>query len=108
MDKKTSGRAAGRATADDDSSQRCELCGRARPLTFHHLIPRSCHSNKWFKKRFTPQEMRRGIRICRQCHSYLHYHFSEKEMGQRLNTKEALLANEKVRRCVEWARKRAQ
>ena len=23
----------------------CALCGRHKPLTFHHLIPRICHIN---------------------------------------------------------------
>jgi hypothetical protein len=85
---------------------RCELCDRQRRLTYHHLIPRTVHGNKWFKKRFGRAEMARGINICWACHSYLHKHFSEKELARNLNTKEALLENEIVRRRVEWVRKR--
>lgn len=92
--------------ADEPTLDACELCGRRRRLTFHHLIPKTVHANKWFKKRFSPDEMRRGLNLCRQCHSYLHRHFSEKELARTLNTREALLANDKVRRWVEWARKR--
>lgn len=85
----------------------CELCGRPGHLTFHHLIPRTCHSNKWFKKRFTREEMQsRGLNLCRQCHSYIHDEFDEKELGRELNTRDALLANDKVFRFLQWVRKR--
>lgn len=83
----------------------CELCGRQRPLTFHHLIPRTCHSNKWFRKRFSRAEMQsRGLNLCRDCHSYLHRQFTEKELGRRLNARELLLADEAVARFVAWVR----
>jgi len=42
----------------------CELCKRENELTFHHLIPRTNHKNKWFKKNFTREEMNQGINIC--------------------------------------------
>lgn len=89
-----------------DIPGQCKLCGRTRPLTFHHLIPRTCHSNKWFKKTFSREEMSRGIDLCYECHSHLHGQFSEKELGRHLNTQEALLANESIQRFVEWMRKR--
>ena len=42
----------------------CVLCGSTQLVTFHHLIPRTCHSNKWFKKNFTRAEMKeRGIGV---------------------------------------------
>lgn len=91
----------------DEIQGTCELCGRHRSVTFHHLIPRTVHSNKWFKKRFTREEMNSGIYICRSCHSYLHKHFTHKQLARELNTKEALLSNEIVQRLVEWAKKRA-
>lgn len=84
----------------------CELCGRRRRLTFHHLIPKTLHTNKWFRKNFSREEMSRGLDICRACHSYLHKHFSEKDLGRSLNTRDALLDNEKIRRWVSWAKKR--
>lgn len=84
----------------------CLLCGSRHNITFHHLIPRTCHSNKWFKKRYTTQQMREdGIDICRKCHSYLHKKFSEKELGRELNTLEKIRANEVMAAYVEWARK---
>ncbi len=84
----------------------CELCGRPRHLTFHHLIPRTCHSNKWFRKRFSREEMSsRGLDLCRQCHSYIHDRFDEKELGRELNTRDTLLSHDKVFRFVQWVRK---
>ena len=84
----------------------CALCGSEHQITFHHLIPRSCHGNKWFKKRYETREMReRGIDICRKCHSYIHRKFSEKVLGRELNSLEALLANETVRTYVAWAQR---
>lgn len=84
----------------------CALCGSDRLITFHHLIPRSCHGNKWFRKRFARQDMReRGIAICRRCHSFIHKKFSEKELGRELNTLDKLLADETVQTFVAWARR---
>jgi hypothetical protein len=82
----------------------CELCGRMRALTFHHLIPRTVHSNRWFKKRFTREQMNSGILICRACHHYLHQHFDHKQLARDLNTLDALHANEKIRTYLDWAR----
>lgn len=83
----------------------CALCGRQRPLTFHHLIPRTCHSNKWFKKRFSRDDMRsRGIDVCRDCHSFIHQQFSEKQLGRSYNTLEALMDHDAVQRFVRWVR----
>jgi len=85
----------------------CELCGRDKPLTKHHLIPRTVHSNKWFKKRYTKLEMSEGIMICQDCHSAIHNLIpSEKELARRYNTKKKLLQHEAVRHFVEWIRTR--
>ena len=43
----------------------CRLCRSEESDNFHHLIPRSVHSNKWFRKRFTREVMRQGIDVCR-------------------------------------------
>ena len=85
----------------------CDLCKREQPLTFHHLIPRTNHSNKWFKKRFTKSEMKtRGLNICRQCHIQIHKLFSEKELGRALNTLEALMEREEIVKYVKWVERR--
>jgi hypothetical protein len=86
----------------------CRLCGRVtrRGTTEHHLIPRTCHSNRWFKKRFTREQMRQTISVCRQCHSSIHNLISsEKELGRHYHTVEALLTHEQLGGFVAWVRK---
>lgn len=85
----------------------CALCGRSRLLGFHHFIPRTCHRNKWFQKNFTREEMvSRGIRVCHDCHRFIHDRHTEKELGRHFNTLEALLADEEIGRFVRWVRKK--
>ena len=84
----------------------CEMCGSPFNITFHHLIPKTCHKNKWFKKNFSLDDMRkRGIFVCRKCHSFIHKKFSEKYLGRELNTLQKLLANEDLAKYVNWAKK---
>ncbi len=92
---------------DSSEEKQCALCESTELITFHHLIPRTCHSNKWFKKHFTRTEMiESGIDVCRKCHSFIHRQFSEKYLGRELNTLEKLLENEVIAKYVQWARKR--
>ena len=85
----------------------CELCGRVRPLTEHHLIPRAVHRKNQFQKRFTKEEMtERRISICRLCHKGIHRIIpDEKELARDYNTKELLLGDDRIRRHVEWVAK---
>jgi hypothetical protein len=86
----------------------CRLCGRVpkTPPTAHHLIPRTCHRNKWFQKRFTRVQMRETIPVCRDCHHAIHEMLpDEKRLGRELNTVEKLLAHEAFGRYIEWAKK---
>ncbi|MDX5152254.1 MAG: hypothetical protein R3188_07240 [Acidiferrobacterales bacterium] len=86
----------------------CVLCSSDYFITFHHLIPKSCHRNKWFRKNFSKDEMTgRDIDICRRCHSFLHKKFPEKVLGRELNTLEKILTNEIVRTYLKWAEKNA-
>jgi len=81
----------------------CALCKREEiQLTFHHLIPRTLHKNKWFKKRHSREQMREGIDTCKNCHKAIHKFISEKEMGRNYNTLEKLLAHPQVNKFVEW------
>lgn len=81
----------------------CELCKREKDLTFHHLIPVCLHSNKWFKKNFTKEEMEKGIYICEiDCHPEIHRLIPEKEMGRYYNTKQDLLNHSKVKKYINW------
>ena len=85
---------------------RCELCGREQPLTFHHLIPRKNHRKNYFRRNFSKDELtRRGLMLCRLCHRHLHHVYDEGELGRRLNTKAAILAEPEMQRFLEWAKK---
>lgn len=86
----------------------CELCQRDRELTFHHLIPRTTHRNKWFRKNFTREEMQRGLNLCRDCHSAVHQFVpSEKELGRHYNTREKLLEHPELAQFVTWVAQRS-
>jgi hypothetical protein len=85
---------------------RCELCGREKPLTFHHLIPKAMHGKKRFQKRHTKAELRgSGIEICRLCHSGIHDLISERELAEKFTTKAALLEHPAVAKHVAWVTK---
>ena len=84
----------------------CELCGRERETTSHHLIPKQIHSKKWCKKSFSKDEMKqRRANLCRDCHSCIHRFYTNSELGKYYNTVEKLLAIEKVVRFTEWVKK---
>lgn len=84
----------------------CAMCEREKPLTFHHLIPRTTRTNKWFKKNFERAAFDEGIDICRDCHLFIHKHYSEKHLGRELNSLEKLLSDPVIFKFVQWVRKR--
>lgn len=85
---------------------RCELCGREKPLSFHHLIPKAVHGRKRFQRKHTKPEMRsRGIMICSLCHSGIHDLLSEKELAENFTTREALLQHPGIAKHVAWVKK---
>ncbi len=91
------------------SNKFCELCERQlqRGTTEHHLIPRTLHRNKWFRKRYTKQQMCKTVSLCRDCHGSIHRFVpSEKELGRDYNTLELLKAHPMVRGYLKWVRKR--
>lgn len=82
----------------------CSICSReGQKLTFHHLIPRTLHQTKWYKKNFTTEQMNSGIYVCSLCHRSIHDFIPEKEMGREYNTLEKLLSHEKVINFIPWA-----
>ncbi len=86
----------------------CELCGRYTKsgTTEHHLIPRTCHSNKWFKKNFTREQMSDTASLCRDCHRAIHRLIpDEKELGRHYNSLEKLRAHQPISKYLEWVRK---
>ena len=89
-----------------DAPDRCELCGREKPLTFHHLIPRKTHRKRAIRARHSRAELiTRGIWLCRLCHRQIHRFYDERELADRLNTKDALESEPQMARFLEWARK---
>lgn len=90
-------------------AEKCEMCGSTDDyLNFHHLIPRTLHSNKFFEKNYEKSYMiSHGIWICKaQCHSQIHKFITEKEMGLNYNTLEKLLSHPQVKTYIEWRKKR--
>ena len=85
--------------------QKCELCGRTlkRGTTKHHLIPRTCHKNRWFKKNFTREQQRETVDLCHDCHGEIHRMIpSEKELGRYYNTFELLAAHPAIAKYLTW------
>lgn len=81
----------------------CELCGRATPVTRHHLIPRTRHRNKRMRRSFSREEMQqRVLWVCRSCHNHIHDTFSEKELADTYCEKERLLNHPNIKRFVGW------
>ena len=92
-----------------EKPEKCEMCGSQDDyLNFHHLIPRTLHSNKFFEKRYEKSYMRsHGVWICKaHCHKQLHEFITEKDMGLKYNTLETLLSNPQVSKYIEWRKKR--
>lgn len=84
----------------------CELCGRDKPLTFHHLIPKAVHGKRRYQKRHTKTELRsRGLYICRLCHNGIHDLIPERELADNFATREALLDHEGLARHIAWVKK---
>lgn len=84
----------------------CELCGRdAYDITEHHLIPRTTHRLKRVKTKHTREEQCYTIDVCQPCHKAVHTFWKEKELADDFNTIEAILADERMKKHVEWARK---
>lgn len=90
-----------------DNYDICELCGRKNYLNFHHFIPRTLHTNKWFKKHFTRKEMSEGINVCKyECHREIHVVEDNKTLGKEYNTLEKLLNHPILKKYVKWVRKK--
>ena len=86
-----------------DNGGTCELCGRVvERRTRHHLIPRSRHTNKRVKARFTREELHNTVSLCPACHRQIHRTLTEKELERGYNTVEALLSHPEIHRFVRW------
>lgn len=71
----------------------CPLCGRANlHPTEHHLVPR-CRGGKATQT------------LCRDCHTAIHAHLSNKQLESEFNTVDALLAYPPLRKCLDFIAK---
>ena len=83
----------------------CVFCLRIMKhgTTEHHLIPRCCHKNRWFQKRFSREQMRETVATCRDCHKAIHKFVPrEKDLGREFNTIADLMAHPEIARFVDW------
>jgi len=84
----------------------CLMCQRQEiPLTFHHLIPKTLHSKKWYKKNYSQIDLDKGIDICQDCHEAIHDFISEKDLGRDYNSLSLLLTHDKIINFVSWVKK---
>jgi predicted metal-binding protein len=85
----------------------CEFCRCEESYNFHHFIPRTLHTNKWFQKNHSREEMQHGINVCKQCHSMIHDTItSEKKLGRSYNSLDKLLGQKTLAAYVRWKRKK--
>lgn len=78
---------------------KCELCEREmESLTVHHLIPR-----QYTKRKKMP--ISETIDICSACHKQIHNLFTNKKLGQELNTLDKLKSDSKMEKFLTWVKK---
>ncbi|GJE95296.1 hypothetical protein PsYK624_114790 [Phanerochaete sordida] len=83
----------------------CEICARAVPLTYHHLVPRALHA-KALKRGWHAAEMLGAVAwLCRPCHTTVHGVASNEELARTYFTVEALLGREDIQRWAKYAAK---
>lgn len=83
-------------------TDKCCLCQRKVPLTFHHLIPRKVHRRTHFKKHFSKEALAKGILVCHKCHNGIHRLHNEMTLAKNLNTLEKLIIDDDLIRHIEW------
>lgn len=83
------------------------MCGRRGAVDFHHLIPRRNHANKWFRKRFSREQMAAGIHVCGDCHRAIHKFIDHKQLGRHYNTADALRAHPRMAEFLRWVSRRS-
>ena len=80
----------------------CPFCDRRLPLTFHHLIPRKLHRRNRYRRRYTREQLARGLYVCRDCHDGIHRSYSEPELAEHFATPEALASDPVLSRHFDW------
>lgn len=88
-----------------DKINKCPLCKRTVPLTFHHLIPKKVHRRTYFKKNYSKAELNQGVLICRLCHSGIHNCYDEMTLAKEFYTLKQIQADATIRKHVGWVAK---
>ena len=89
----------------DGEDQPCVLCDRDRPVTFHHLIPRTLHRKRWAKVQFDRADLQAGIWVCRDCHDAIHRFIPHRELAESYRTLASLQDHPELAKFVMWIRK---
>lgn len=84
---------------------RCVLCERDLPLTFHHVIPKLVHKRRWVKERYSPEELQTGIWVCKPCHSAIHRFIEHADLARSFHTIEQLKSHEDLGKFIRWSTK---
>jgi len=72
-------------------------------LNFHHLIPKSFHSNKRILKQYSKEFLNKnGVYLCISCHNKLHSCIDEKDMAFEINTIEKIKENDEIKTWIKW------
>ena len=84
------------------NANKCSLCGAEGNLTRHHLVPRLKAKNKYKEAKDDPSNI---LVVCRSCHDQIHALFSESQLRDLYNTKDALLHAPGLDKFIEWKKK---
>ncbi|KAI2469128.1 hypothetical protein F4781DRAFT_236193 [Annulohypoxylon bovei var. microspora] len=81
----------------------CELCGRDWiNLSYHHLVPRFVHAKAVRRGWHREEDLQSVAWLCGACHRFVHRFAAHEELARRYYTVELLMAEEGVRRWVDW------
>jgi protein-arginine kinase activator protein McsA len=81
----------------------CEFCNRTvKEITKHHLIPKTTHSKKKIKNRFSKEKRQETVNVCHDCHKTFHKFYSEMQLALEYNTLELLGYQEDLKRYKLW------
>ncbi|KAI1442495.1 hypothetical protein F5Y02DRAFT_257092 [Annulohypoxylon stygium] len=84
-------------------AQGCELCGRDWiELSYHHLIPRFVHAKAVRRGWHREEDLQNVAWLCGACHRFVHRFAGHEELARKYYTVELLMAEEGVRRWVDW------
>lgn len=87
----------------------CEFCNREVCLTTrHHLIPRTTHSKKKIRRKFTKQERQETIDVCCDCHKTIHNFIGEMILATNFNTLMLLKEHHYLKKYKNWIEKQRE